>query len=72
MSDETWLEAGDLSGVIGEAMRVELLDALKACRSAWLSEANEGDGIAEEHAGVLETVNSVIAKAEGTTTKEKK
>lgn len=43
----------------------DLLAALKSARAAWLSEANQGDGIDEANAPVLAAVDAVIAKAEG-------
>lgn len=43
----------------------ELLEALKAARSAWLAEANSGDGVNEEQEPILAQVDAAIAKAEG-------
>jgi len=44
---------------------VELLEACKAVRVAWLRDANEGDGIRDEDEPILVAVNLAIARAEG-------
>lgn len=43
----------------------ELLGSLEDVVRAWLHEANQGDGIMDEHAPILAKARAVIAKAKG-------
>lgn len=41
-----------------------LLNHLRSVMACWTYEANQGDGIMEEHAGVYEEAKAAIAQAE--------
>lgn len=43
----------------------KLLESLEDVIRAWLHEANQGDGIMEEHAPILAKARAVIAEAKG-------
>lgn len=43
----------------------ELLNSLKEVLAAWTYEANQGDGIDEEHDSIYEKAKKLIAKTEG-------